>query len=97
MGMCEQVGRTALMRAAENGRQDVVEALVEAGADVEATDKVCLRTTLAGLKVLLMERALLLTRGEKKSGLQQWTFRDAVCKAQWSETMNGMDQIRNNR
>ena len=35
-----QDGGTALMRAAHGGHADMVETLIEAGADVNATDKV---------------------------------------------------------
>ena len=35
----KETGQTLLMRAAENGRNDLVEALIEAGADINTTSK----------------------------------------------------------
>lgn len=38
-----QTGQTALMFAAEYGHLDVIEVLVERGADLETKDQVCVR------------------------------------------------------
>ena len=48
MSLFLQTGATALMWAARNGRADVAEALVVAGADTNARDKVSLIQTCVG-------------------------------------------------